>query len=120
MTSRKKAYRFFIGDVVRDLCTIHNVGQRILLQPGLRRIRDSTRAQAHDAITDLESRNAISDLGHDSNDIFAEDGRQLVCDEQAGVSASLVVGVETWRTVSVICYLFMVARSMHRLASAST
>jgi hypothetical protein len=112
MTSRKKAYRFFIGDVVRDLCTIHNVG--------LRRIRDSTRAQAHDAITDLESRNAISDLGHDSNDIFAEDGRQLVCDEQAGVSASLVVGVETWRTVSVICYLFMVARSMHRLASAST
>jgi len=60
----------------------------------MRRIGDGTGSQAHDAIANLESRDSISDLAYDSDDIFAEYGRELVRDEQAGVSASLIVRVE--------------------------
>jgi hypothetical protein len=91
--------RFLIGDIVWNLGTVHNIRQRKCLQPRLRRIGDSTGSQAHDAITDSESRGSVSDLAHDSDDVLAEYGRELGCDEQAGVSASLVVGVESWCTV---------------------
>jgi hypothetical protein len=101
-TFREKSYRFLIGNCVCNLGTIHNVRQRILLQSRLGRISDSTGSQAHDTIANFEGRDSISNPAHDSNDILAEYGRELVCDEEAGVSASLIVRVETWRTASVI------------------
>lgn len=105
--SREKSYRFLVGDVVWNLGTIHNVGQRILLQSRLRGIGDSTGAQAHDAVANLESGNAVADLANNSDDVLTEDSRELVGDEQAGVSASLVVGVESWCIASVIYSTFM-------------
>jgi hypothetical protein len=110
---REKSYRFLVGGVVWNLGTVHNIGQRILLQSRLRRIGDGTRSKTHDTIAELESCNAIPDLAHDPDDIFAEDGRHLVCDQQAGVSAPLVVWVETWCAASVIHSILMEANLMY-------
>jgi hypothetical protein len=104
---RDQSYRFIVRGVIWNLGAIHNVGQRILLQPRLRRIGDGTGSQAHDAVANLESGNAVADPAHGSDDVLAEDSRELVGDEQAGVSASLVVGVESWCIASVIYSTFM-------------
>jgi hypothetical protein len=104
---REESYRFLVGDVVRNLGTVHNIGQRKLLQSRLRRIGDITRSQAHDSIANFESRNAISDLAHSPDDILAEYGREFVCDEQAGIPAPLVVRIESWRTALAICSLIV-------------
>jgi hypothetical protein len=117
--AREKAYRFIVRDVVWDLGAIHDIGQRILLQSRLGRIGDGTRSQTHDAIAKLESCNTISDLAHDSDDIFAEDGRQFVCDQQAGVSAPLIVRVKSWCSTLAIHSIVMNANLMYPLVSAS-
>jgi hypothetical protein len=79
-TFRENSYRFLIGSFIWNLGTIHNIRQRILLQSRLRRIGDSTGSQAHDTIANLESRDSISDLDYDSDDVLAEYGREFVCD----------------------------------------
>jgi hypothetical protein len=118
-TFRENSYRFLIGSFIWNLGTIHNIRQRILLQSRLRRIGDSTGSQAHDTIANLVGLDSISNPAHDSDDILAEYGRELVRDQQAGVSASLVVGVESWRTALVIRPFFVDARLVHPLASAN-
>lgn len=115
---RECSYRFLIGNFVWNLGTIHNIRQRIFLQSRLRRVGDSTGSQAHDSITDLESRDSITNLANNPDDVFAEYGRELVCYEQAGVSASLIMWVESWRTALVIRSFCIDARLVHPLASA--
>lgn len=51
-------------------------------------------SKTHDAVSDLKACNTCPDFADRSDDIFSEDGRKLLADEQARISATLVVGIE--------------------------
>ena len=95
-----KTYRFIVQSTVGNFGTVDGIGDSILLKSGLRRIRDHAGAQTHDTIADLELCDAIAHLTYDSNNVLGEYSRQLVCDEQTCISASLIMRVETYPTKS--------------------
>lgn len=79
---------------MRNSSAVLNVRQGELLQPRLRKVGNRPTGETHDAVSNSETNNSGSNFADSSDNILSENGGELVADEQARISATLIVGVE--------------------------